>query len=186
MRDGGVATATIADARFAFPLGEAGSAESLVPLLCAGLIGWRAPKLAGDAQRMGLYGFGAAVWAGGSQELPPEPLDAAVVFAPVGDRVPRALAAVRKGARAVYAGIHMSDIPRFAYRLLWEERHLVSLANLAREDDLEFLKLAPQAGIRTTTRSYPLQRVNDALANLRADRFEGVAVLVVDPAIDAE
>ena len=219
-RDGGFATATIADARFAFPLGEAGSAESLAPLLCAGLIGWRALKLAGDGQRIGLYGFGAAahilaqiarwqgrqvyaftkagdeasqhfarelgaVWAGGSQELPPEPLDAAIIFAPVGELVPRALAAVCKGARVVCAGIHMSDIPRFAYRLLWEERQLLSVANLTREDGLEFLKVAPQVGIRTTTRSYPLKRANDALADLRAGRFEGAAVLVVDPAIDA-
>jgi alcohol dehydrogenase, propanol-preferring len=165
--DGGFATATVADARFAFPLGEAGSDVSLAPLLCAGLIGWRSLVIAGDGKKIGLYGFGAAAhiiaqvakwqgrsvygftrpgdvatqafarslgakWAGGSDEMPPEPLDAAIIFAAVGDLVPLALKAVRKGGRVVCAGIHMSDIPSFPYELLWEERQLVSVANLTR------------------------------------------------------
>ena len=218
-RDGGFATATIADARFAFPLGEAvgtsGSDESLAPLLCAGLIGWRALTIAGDGKRIGLYGFGAAahilaqvakwqgrsvfaftrpgdsatqdfarslgaVWAGGSEERPPEPLDAAIIFATVGELVPLALKVVRKGGRVVCAGIHMSDIPSFPYRLLWEERQVLSVANLTRNDGLEFLALAPQSGIVTKTTRYPLQRANEALADLRAGRFEGAAVLVPD------
>jgi len=212
-RDGGFATAMIADARFAFPLGEAGSDESMAPLLCAGLIGWRALKIAGDGQRLGLYGFGAAahilaqvakwqgrsvfaftrpgdlktqafarslgaVWAGGSDETPPQPLDAAIIFATVGDLVPLALKAVRKGGRVVCAGIHMSDIPRFPYAVLWEERELLSVANLTRQDGLDFLRLAPQIGIVTHTTRYPLQNANEALADLRAGRFEGAAVLI--------
>ena len=216
-RDGGFATATIADARFAFPLGEAvgqsGSDGSLAPLLCAGLIGWRALTIAGDGKRLGLYGFGAAahilaqvarwqgrsvfaftrpgdratqdfarslgaVWAGGSDERPPEPLDAAIIFATVGDLVPLALRAVHKGGRVVCAGIHMSDIPGFPYASLWEERQLLSVANLTRQDGLNFLALAPQAGIVTKTTRYALQRANEALGDLRAGRFEGAAVLV--------
>jgi alcohol dehydrogenase, propanol-preferring len=212
-RDGGYATATIADARFAFPLGEQGSDESLAPLLCAGLIGWRALSMAGEARRLGLYGFGAAAhilaqvagrqgrsvyaftrpgdvatqnfarslgatWAGGSDELPPQPLDAAILFAPVGALVPLALKSVRKGGRVVCAGIHMSDIPGFAYDLLWEERQLLSVANLTRQDGLEFLGKLPELNIVTTTRSYPLRQANEALADLRAGRFEGAAVLV--------
>jgi propanol-preferring alcohol dehydrogenase len=220
-RDGGFATATIADARFAFPLGEepgnelagSSSAVALAPLLCAGLIGWRALKLAGDGKRLGLYGFGAAahilaqvarwqeksvfaftrpgdtttqafalslgaLWAGGSDVLPPEPLDAAIIFATAGELVPLALKAVRKGGRVVCAGIHMSDIPSFPYRLLWEERQLVSVANLTRQDGLDFLRLAPEIGIVTRTTSYPLREANQALADLRAGRFEGTAVLV--------
>ncbi len=214
--DGGFATATVADARFVFPHGEIGTDEALAPLLCAGLIGWRALGMVGtpeQCQRLGLYGFGAAahivaqvarwqersvfaftrpgdvatqtfarnlgaVWAGDSDEAPPEPLDAAIIFAPVGDLVPLALQAVRKGGRVICAGIHMSDIPRFAYSLLWEERELRSVANLTRADGIEFLGLAPQIGIVTTTTSYPLQRANDALADLRAGRFHGAAVLV--------
>jgi propanol-preferring alcohol dehydrogenase len=212
-RDGGFATSTIADARFAFPLGEAGSDESLAPLLCAGLIGWRALGIAGNGQRLGLYGFGAAahilaqvaqwqgrsvfaftrpgdhatqdfarslgaVWAGGSDQLPPEPLDAAIIFATVGALVPLALKAVRKGGRVVCAGIHMSDIPSFPYALLWEERQLLSVANLTRDDGIEFLRQAPQIGIKTRTTRYPLQQANPALADLRAGRFEGAAVLI--------
>jgi alcohol dehydrogenase, propanol-preferring len=212
-RDGGFATATIADARFAFPLGEAGSDLSLAPLLCAGLIGWRSLMIAGEGRKLGLYGFGAAAhilaqvavwqgrsvfaftrkgdvatqafardvgasWAGGSDEMPPEPLDAAIIFAPIGDLVPAALAAVRKGGRVVCGGIHMSDIPRFPYRLLWEERQLVSVANLTRQDGLDFLNLAPRIGIVTKTTEYPLREANEALADLRAGRFEGAAVLV--------
>jgi propanol-preferring alcohol dehydrogenase len=212
-RDGGFATAAIADARFAFPLGEAGEDVALAPLLCAGLIGWRALGLAGEGKRLGLYGFGAAahilvqvarwqgrevyaftrpgdkktqafalslgsVWAGGSDEAPPTGLDAAIIFAPVGSLVPPALRAVRKGGRVVCAGIHMSDIPSFPYDILWEERQLVSVANLTRQDGLDFLKLAPQIGIVTTRTVYPLEQANQALADLRAGRFEGAAVLV--------
>jgi propanol-preferring alcohol dehydrogenase len=212
-RDGGFATATIADARYAFPLGEAGTDVALAPLLCAGLIGWRSLVLAGDGKRLGLYGFGAAAhivaqvakwqgksvfaftrpgdlatqtfarrlgvaWAGGSDEMPPEPLDAAIIYATVGDLVPLALRAVRKGGRVVCAGIHMSDIPSFPYRLLWKERQLVSVANLTRQDGIDFLRLAPAIGIVTETTSYPLDRANQALADLRAGRFEGAAVLV--------
>jgi alcohol dehydrogenase, propanol-preferring len=211
--DGGFATKVVADARFAFPLGEAGSDESLAPLLCAGLIGWRSLRIAGDGQHLGLYGFGAAahilaqvakwqgrlvyaftqpgdgptqafarsvgaVWAGGSDQLPPRPLDAAIIFAPVGPLVPAALRAVRKGGRVVCAGIHMSDIPRFPYDLLWEERQIASVANLTRLDGLEFLGLAPQMGIVTHTTAYPLQRANQALDDLRAGRFDGAAVLI--------
>ena len=212
-RDGGFATATIADARYAFPLGEAGSDVALAPLLCAGLIGWRSLVIAGEGKRLGLYGFGAAAhivaqaarwqgrsvfaftrsgdvatqnfarklgaaWAGGSEEIPPDPLDAAIIFAPVGDLVPLALQAVRKGGRVVCAGIHMSKIPSFPYKLLWEERHLVSVANLTRRDGLDFLSLAPKIGIVTQTVQYQLKEANQALADLRAGRFEGAAVLV--------
>ena len=212
-RDGGFATAVIADARFAFPLGAAGSDVSLAPLLCAGLIGWRSLGMAGAGKKIGLYGFGAAAhiiaqvakwqgrsvlaftrpgdvktqafarslgatWAGGSDELPPEPLDAAIIFATVGALVPLALKAVRKGGRVVCAGIHMIDIPAFPYRLLWEERSLFSVANLTRQDGLDFLGLAPKMGLITKTTSYPLNQANQALADLRAGRFEGAAVLV--------
>jgi alcohol dehydrogenase, propanol-preferring len=212
-RDGGFATATIADARFAFPLGESGSDVALAPLLCAGLIGWRSLVIAGAGKKLGLYGFGAAAhiiaqvakwqgrsvfaftrpgdaatqafarslgatWAGGSDEMPPEPLDAAIIFATVGALVPLALKSVRKGSRVVCAGIHMSDIPSFPYRLLWEERQLVSVANLTRQDGLDFLRLAPEIGIVTQTTSYPLNQANQALSDLRAGRFEGAAVLV--------
>jgi len=211
-RDGGFATATVADARFAFPLGETGSDVSLAPLLCAGLIGWRSLVIAAKAKRLGLYGFGAAAhilaqvarwqgrsvyaftrpgdaatqafakslgatWAGGSDEMPPESLDAAIIFATAGDLVPMALKAVRKGGRVVCAGIHMSDIPSFPYSLLWEERQLLSVANLTRQDGLDFLALVPQIGIVTRTTTYPLQQANQALADLRAGRFEGAAVL---------
>jgi propanol-preferring alcohol dehydrogenase len=209
-RDGGFATAAVADARFAFPLGDVGSDVALAPLLCAGLIGWRSRD---RRRRLGLYGFGAAAhivaqvaewqgrsafaftrpgdvatqafarhlgvtWAGGSDEMPPEPLDAAIIFATVGDLVPVALRAVRKGGRVVCAGIHMSDIPSFPYRLLWEERQLVSVANLTRQDGIDFLRLAPEVGIVTKTTRYPLNQANQALADLRAGRFEGAAVLV--------
>jgi propanol-preferring alcohol dehydrogenase len=212
-RDGGFATATIADARFAFPLGEQGSDESLAPLLCAGLIGWRALVMAGAGRHLGLYGFGAAahilaqvaawqgrkvyaftragdlasqafarslgvVWAGDAGERPPHELDAAILFAPVGALVPLALQAVRKGGRVVCAGIHMSDIPAFPYRLLWQERQLVSVANLTRQDGIDFLRLAPQVGIRTHTTPYALMQANQALADLRAGRFDGAAVLL--------
>jgi propanol-preferring alcohol dehydrogenase len=212
-RDGGFATAAIADARYAFPLEEAGTDVALAPLLCAGLIGWRSLVLAGEGRSLGLYGFGAAghiiaqvarwqgrevfaftrpgdsasqafarrlgaVWAGGSDQSPPQLLDAAIIYAPLGELVPMALKSVRKGGRVVCAGIHMSDIPSLPYELLWEERQLVSVANLTRNDGVEFLRLAPRVGIVTQTTSYPLQRANEALADLRAGRFEGAAVLV--------
>lgn len=212
-RDGGYATHAIADARYAFALGDAGDDVALAPLLCAGLIGWRSLTMAGEGRRLGLYGFGAAGhivlqvarwqgrkvfaftrpgdaaaqtfaralgadWAGGSDEPPPEPLDAAIIYAPVGDLVPIALRAVRKGGRVVCAGIHMSDIPAFPYRLLWEERRLVSVANLTRQDAVDFLRIAPEAGIRTETTCYPLVRANEALEDLRRGRLRGAAVLV--------
>ncbi len=212
-RDGGYATQTIADARYVFPLGEEGSDAALAPLLCAGLIGWRSLVAAGDARRLGLYGFGAAAhivaqvalwqgrevfaftrpgdkaaqvfalrlgaaWAGGSDEQTPEPLDAAIIFAPVGALVPLALASVRKGGSVVCAGIHMSDIPSFAYHLLWEERRLVSVANLTRRDGIDFFAIARQAGIRTETTAYPLAAANEALSDLRAGNLQGAAVLV--------
>ena len=212
-RNGGFATMVVADARFAFPLGETGNDVSLAPLLCAGLIGWRSLVIAGDGKKIGLYGFGAAAhiiaqvakwqgrsvfaftrpgdlstqafarslgasWAGGSNEMPPEQLNAAIIFATVGDLVPLALKAVRKGGRVVCAGIHMSDIPSFPYQLLWEERQLVSVANLTRQDGIDFLRLVPQMNIVTKTTTYPLTQANQALADLRAGRFEGAAVLV--------
>ncbi|NVO05391.1 MAG: zinc-dependent alcohol dehydrogenase family protein [Rhodoferax sp.] len=212
-RDGGFATAAVADARFALPLGEEGSDASLAPLLCAGLIGWRALTIAGDARNLGLYGFGAAAhilaqvarwqgrsvfaftrpgdhqaqdfarslgasWAGSSDETPPERLDAAIIFAPVGALVPMALKAVRKGWWVVCAGIHMSDIPSFPYSLLWEERALLSVANLTRQDGIDFLHQVPHMGIVTKTTLYPLKQANEALADLRTGRFEGAAVLV--------
>ncbi|MEF2550110.1 zinc-dependent alcohol dehydrogenase family protein [Aurantimonas sp. A2-1-M11] len=212
-RDGGFATHVIADARFAFAMPGFADPVAAAPLMCAGLIGWRSLRTAGDARRIGLYGFGAAAhivaqvcrwqgrsvfaftrpgdeeagahalslgcaWAGGSDEAPPEELDAAIIFAPVGDLVPAALKAVRKGGRVVCGGIHMSDIPQFPYRLLWEERSIVSVANLTRNDATEFLAIAPMAGVRTTTTTYPLTAANEALADLRAGRFQGAAVLV--------
>ena len=211
-RDGGYATAVVADARFTFPLGETGSDESLAPLLCAGLIGWRSLKIAGEGQTLGIYGFGAAGhivaqiakwqgrkvfaftrpgdtagqrfaeslgvdWAGDSDEAPPELLDAAIIYATVGALVPLALKAVKKGGRVVCAGIHMSDIPSFPYDILWEERQLVSVANLTRQDGLEFLALAPTMDLKVKTTTYPLREANQALADLRAGRFEGAAVL---------
>ncbi len=212
-RDGGFATAALADARYAFPLGESGDDVALAPLLCAGLIGWRSLVIAGPGKKLGLYGFGAAghivaqvakwqgrsvfaftrpgdtatqafarrlgaTWAGGSDEMPPEPLDAAIIYATVGDLVPWALKAVGKGGRVVCAGIHMSDIPSFRYQLLWEERQLVSVANLTRQDGLDFLRQAPEIGIVAQTTRYPLREANRALADLRAGAFEGAAVLV--------
>jgi len=212
-RDGGFATATIADARFAFPLGETGTDVSLAPLLCAGLIGWRSLGMAGPGEAIGIYGFGAAGhiiaqvlrwqkravyaftrpgdtttqafarslgarWAGGSNEIAPRLLDAAIIFASDGALVPAALKSVRKGGRVVCAGIHMSDIPRMPYELLWEERQLVSVANLTREDGMSFLAQLPAMGIVTTTTAYALKDANQALADLRAGRFEGAAVLV--------
>lgn len=212
-RDGGFATKVVADAAFAFPMPDFADPVAAAPLMCAGLIGWRSLKMAGEARRIGLYGFGAAahiiaqvcrwqgrevhaftragddaaqahalslgcVWAGGSNEAPPAPLDAAILFAPVGALVPAALKAVRKGGRVVCGGIYMSDIPQFPYSILWEERSIVSVANLTREDATEFLAIAPKAGVRTTTTVYPLDAANEALSDQRAGRFQGAAVLV--------
>ncbi len=212
-RDGGYATHALADARYCFPLAEGTDDAETAPLMCAGLIGWRSYRMAGEGSALGLYGFGAAahilaqvaawqgrrvyaftragdaaaqdlarslgaVWAGGSEEMPPEPLDAAIIFAPVGALVPVALKAVRKGGRVVCGGIHMSDIPSFPYRALWEERQIVSVANLTRADAREFLEIAPQAGVRTTVRRYALEEANTALADLRSGRLHGAAVLI--------
>jgi alcohol dehydrogenase, propanol-preferring len=212
-RDGGYATHTLANARFSFALPDNLDAAEAAPLLCAGLIGWRSYRMAGQGERLGLYGFGAAahilaqvavwqgrqvyafarsgdiasqdfarslgaVWAGGSDEMPPEKLDAAIIFAPVGALVPAALAAVKKGGRVVCGGIHMSDIPSFPYRLLWEERQLLSVANLTRRDAYEFLSVVPQAGIKMQVTRYPLGEANAALGDLRQGRFEGAAVLI--------
>jgi propanol-preferring alcohol dehydrogenase len=211
--DGGYAEYTVADERFCFPIPADFDDRAAAPLMCAGLIGYRALKLAGEAKRLGFYGFGAAahiaaqvaryrgqevfaftkpddvrgqefarslgaVWAGGSDETPPEPLDAAVIFAPVGPLVPAALAATAKGGMVVCAGIHMSDIPRFPYRLLWEERGVRSVANLTRRDGEEFLAIAPRAKVQTTTVPFPLTQANEALSDLREGRFEGAAVLL--------
>lgn len=213
--DGGFATHCLVDARFVLSLdGLAMDDVSAAPLLCAGLIGWRSLRAAGDdAEVLGLYGFGAAghliaqvaraqgrrvyvftrrgdsaaqelglalgaTWAGASDELPPEPLDAAIIFAPAGELVPRALAACRKGGRVVCGGIHMSDIPAFPYALLWNERELVSVANLTRQDGHEFIERADGFGLQVHTTPYPLDRANAALADLRAGRLQGAAVLV--------
>ncbi|WP_323010868.1 zinc-dependent alcohol dehydrogenase family protein [Paracoccus sp. (in: a-proteobacteria)] len=212
-RDGGFATHVLAEAAYAFPLQGFNDPVAIAPLMCAGLIGWRSLRMAGEGQRIGLYGFGAAAhllaqvlrwqgrqvyaftragdvaaqamarhlgaaWAGTSEEMPPEPLDAAILFAPVGALVPLALRAVRKGGRVVCGGIHMSDIPSFPYDILWEERQIISVANLTRADAVEFLALAPKAGIRAETTTYPLARANEALEDLRHGRFQGAAVLV--------
>ena len=211
-RDGGFATHLVADARYCFPLGDAGDDAAVAPLLCAGLIGWRSLVMAGDGRHLGIFGFGAAghiiaqvarwqgrsvyaftragdieaqrlarslgaEWAGGSEDQPPAPLDAAIIFAPVGDLVPLALRAVRKGGRVVCAGIHMSDIPSFPYSILWEERQLLSVANLTRNDGAEFFKVAAQAGIRTHTSVFPLREANEVLSKLRAGEITGAAVL---------
>ena len=212
-RDGGYATHVIADAGYTFKLPDGGDDVATAPLLCAGLIGWRSLRLAGNGQKIGLYGFGAAAhiiaqvacwqgrdvfaftrsgdtaaqafakkmgacWCGASDDRPPGELDSAIIYAPVGALVPAALKAVRKGGRVVCAGIHMSDIPSFPYSLLWEERELISVANLTRQDGEEFFAIVPQAKVVTQTVSYPLVRANEALADLRAGRLQGAAVLV--------
>lgn len=211
--DGGFAEFIAADARFCFPVPDIYDDVEAAPLMCAGLIGYRAFRMAGRAQRIGLYGFGAAahiiaqiachqgrevyaftkpgdtkaqafarelgaVWAGGSDETPPETLDAALLFAPVGGLVPAALKATVKGGTVVCAGIHMSDIPSFPYDLLWHERTVRSVANLTREDGEEFLKVAPRVPVKTQTHVYPLVDANRALDDLRRGAFEGAAVLV--------
>ncbi|MGB7076205.1 MAG: zinc-dependent alcohol dehydrogenase family protein [Xanthobacteraceae bacterium] len=212
-RDGGYATHVVADARFVFRLPNDGDDVATAPLLCAGLIGWRSLRLAGEGKKIGLYGFGAAAhiiaqvahwqgrevyaftrsgdtaaqafarrlgacWAGSSDDAPPDELDCAIIYAPVGPLVPAALRAVCKGGRVVCAGIHMSDIPSFPYSILWEERELKSVANLTRNDGVEFFSIVPQAGIVTQTTRYPLSRANDALADLRSGRLQGATVLV--------
>jgi len=211
--DGGYAELTVADERYCFAIDERYSDVEAAPLMCAGLIGHRTLRMAGDAPLVGIYGFGAAAhivaqvarhqgrrlfaftrpgdvaaqdfarllgaeWTGGSDQPPPEPLDAALIFAPVGALVPAALAATKKGGTVVSGGIHMSDIPSFPYRILWEERVVRSVANLTRRDAEEFLALAPKAGIATETVSYPLARANDALSDLRNGALQGAAVLV--------
>ena len=211
--DGGYAEYTLADARYCFKVrGDYGDAEA-APLLCAGLIGYRSLRMAGDAERLGIYGFGAAahivaqvarhqgrrvyaftrqgdalaqdfardvgaIWAGSSEEPPPEELDAAIIFAPVGPLVPAALRAVRKGGVVVAGGIHMSDIPSFPYRILWGERVVRSVANLTRRDAEEFLALAPKVPVRTEIELFPLAEANEALERLRSGRLRGAAVLV--------
>jgi propanol-preferring alcohol dehydrogenase len=211
--DGGFAEQTVADERYCLGLPEELSDEQAAPLLCGGLIGYRALRFTGDATKLGLYGFGSAAhqmcqvavhqgrqvfaftrpkdertqtfaksvgatWAGGSDELPPEQLDAAIIFASAGELVPQALRALAPGGTVVCAGIHMSDIPSFPYEILWGERSVRSVANLTRRDGEEFLALAPRVPIRTTITTYPLERVEGALSDLRAGRFEGAAVIV--------
>jgi alcohol dehydrogenase, propanol-preferring len=211
--DGGFAEYAVADERFCLPLPASFSDLDAAPLLCAGLIGHRTLRMAGDAPRLGIYGFGAAahlvcqvavhegrrvfaitrpgdiagqdfarslgaVWAGGSDERPPEELDGALIFAPAGELVPIALAAVGKGATVVCGGIHMSDIPSFAYELLWGERVLRSVANLTRADGIEFLEIAARIPVRTHATAYPLERAAQALDDLRAGRLQGAAVVV--------
>jgi len=212
-RDGGYATHAVADAPYCSALPEGVEDAAIAPWLCAGLIGWRSYRMAGEGERLGIFGFGAAAhllaqvavwqkrkiyaftragdtaaqhfarnlgatWAGGSDETPPEPLDAAIIFAPVGALVPAALKAVRKGGRVVCGGIHMSDIPQFPYRILWEERQIASVANLTREAAREFLGIAPRAGLRSEITRYPLANANEALSDLREGRLQGAAVLV--------
>ena len=211
-RDGGFASHVLADAHFCFSIPDRFSDVEAAPLLCAGLIGWRALRLAGEGRAIGLYGFGAAahilaqvavwqgrevyaftragddkgqafarslgcIWAGPSEDPPPAPLDAALIFAPVGALVPLALKAVRKGGRVVCAGIHMSDIPSFRYADLWGERSILSVANLTREDGLSFFDIAEKSGLRTITEVFPLDQANEAIARLRDGSISGAAVL---------
>jgi propanol-preferring alcohol dehydrogenase len=211
--DGGYAEYAVADQRYCFPIPPPFDDAHAAPLLCAGLIGYRALRMAGVAKRLGIYGFGAAAhivvqvakwqgralyaftrpgdgaaqefarrlgadWAGNSDEPPPQPLDAAVIFAPVGALVPAALRAVAKGGRVVCAGIHMSDIPAFPYAILWGERHVLSVANLTRADAEEFLALAPKVPVSTAVETFALTEVNEALARLRQGRISGAAVLL--------
>lgn len=214
-RDGGYAEYVVADSRYVFPIPPGYGDAEAAPLVCAGLIGFRALRLAGAAKRVGFFGFGAsahiavqvanhrgqqvyaftrpsnvagqafardlgAIWAGGSDESPPEPLEAAVIFAPIGDLIPTALAAVEKGGSVVCAGIHMTDIPTFPYQRLWGERVLRSVANLTRSDGLEFFEIASKIPIRTVVTPYPLEKANQALAQMRTGRLQGAAVLIPD------
>jgi len=211
--DGGYADHIVADARYCFPLPPAYNDADAAPLLCAGLIGYRALAMAGEAKRLGIYGFGAAAhivaqvakfqgrtvyaftrpgdasaqafarglgaaWAGDSTQAPPEPLDAALLFAPVGALVPQALRATSKGGTVVCAGIHMSDIPAFPYAILWGERRILSVANLTRRNAREFLALAPQVPVRTAIETFPLEQANEALDRLRQGSINGAAVLL--------
>jgi len=211
--DGGYAEYTVADARFCFPMPDACDDVAAAPLLCAGLIGYRCLRKAGDAKRLGIYGFGAAAhiiaqiarhegravfaftspgdvtaqdfarrlgatWAGGSDETPPQALDAAIIFAPVGPLVPAALRVLERGGTVVCGGIHMSDIPSFPYDDLWQERTICSVANLTRRDGEEFLALAPQVPVHTETQTFPLEQANEALHALRRGAFSGAAVLL--------
>jgi alcohol dehydrogenase, propanol-preferring len=211
--DGGYAELTVADERFCLPIPDELSDEQAAPLLCGGLIGYRALRLAGEGHRLGLYGFGSAahqicqvavhqgrevyaftrpndtrtqefarslgaIWAGGSDERPPEQLDAALIFASAGELVPAALKALAPGGTVVCAGIHMTDIPSFPYEDLWHERTIRSVANLTRQDGHEFLKLAPEVPVHSTVTTYPLSEAEQALVDLRAGRFEGTAVLI--------
>ena len=215
-RDGGYAEYTVTDARYCFPLPDAYSDAHAAPLLCAGLIGYRSLVMAGDARRLGIYGFGAAAhiisqvaawqgrevfaftrpgddegqrfalelgakWVGNSTDAAPEPLDAAIIFAPVGALVPAALRATAKGGTVVCAGIHMSDIPAFPYEILWGERTVRSVANLTRRDGEEFLALAPQVPVRTEVECLPLRDANDALRRLATGKVRGAAVLMTAP-----
>jgi alcohol dehydrogenase, propanol-preferring len=212
--DGGYAEYALVDERFCFPIPDGYSDEHAAPLLCAGLIGYRSLRLAGDPERLGLYGFGSSAhiiiqvarhqgrrvfvftrpgdqegqrfarelgadWAGGSDDTPPEELDAAIIFAPVGGLVPVALGVTAKGGTVVCAGIHMSDIPTFPYELLWGERMVRSVANLTRRDGEEFLALAPQVPVRTEVELFPLEQANEALDRLRRGDVRGSAVLQV-------
>lgn len=211
--DGGYAEYVAADERFCFPIPNKCSDAEAAPLLCAGLIGYRSLMKAGNAKRVGLYGFGAAahiiiqvaryqgreifaftrpddiegqqfarslgaVWAGDSETLPPEKLDAAIIFAPVGKLVPRALRALNKGGAVVCAGIHMSNIPSFPYESLWNERSICSVANLTRRDGKEFFLIAPRVPVKTTVQTFPLEQANEALARLREGKVRGAAVLI--------
>jgi propanol-preferring alcohol dehydrogenase len=211
--DGGYAERLVADARYCMPIPDRYTDAQAAPLLCAGLIGYRAYRAAGEALNLGLYGFGAAAhllaqvarsegqrvfafvrpgdleaqsfakelgasWAGGSDETPPEPLDAAILFAPVGALVPAALAATRKAGRVICAGIHMSDIPAFPYELLWGERTVSSVANLTRADGRAFMRIAADIDLRPSVETFPLDGANEALARLRAGSLRGAAVLI--------
>jgi alcohol dehydrogenase, propanol-preferring len=214
--DGGYAGLAVADERFCFPLPEGYPDEQAAPLLCAGLIGYRALRLVGDAERIGFYGFGAsahilcqvavhqgrrvfaftregdtegqafarelgAEWVGSSEEAPPEEVDGAIVFAPIGSLMTTALKASAKGARIISAGIHMSDIPSFPYEQLWGERTLGSVANLTRRDGEEFLAVAPQVPVRTEVELHPLEDANNALDSIRDGSLRGAAVLRIGP-----
>jgi len=212
--DGGYAEYTVADQRYCFPIPEGYPDAQAAPLLCAGLIGYRSYRMTNEAQRLGLYGFGAsahiiaqvavhegrtvyaftkpgdtegqdfarslgATWAGGSDEAPPEKLDASIIFAPVGGLIPQALRETDKGGTVISAGIHMSDIPSFPYSILWEERSIRSVANLTRRDGLELLALAPKVPIKTHIEEYPLTQANKALSDLREGKITGAAVLII-------